>query len=54
MATSVVRGSHRIRWGPGGVYDLGSAGFGGFTGSGRQADGSPRSEDEGSAPTGSN
>ncbi len=39
--TSVVRGSHRIPWGPGGVYDLSSAGFRGFTGSGRQADGRP-------------
>ena len=51
--TSVVRGSHRIPWGPGGVYDLRSAGFSGFTGSGRQADGRPRSEEEGFAPTGS-
>ena len=39
--TSVVRGSHRIPWGPGGVYDLASAGFNGFTGSGRQVDGRP-------------
>ena len=46
--TSVVRGSHRIPWGPGGVFDLKSAGFQGFEGSG-----SSRTSDLGFAPTGS-